>query len=272
MDRQGNVYVAENCTIRKVTSNGVVTTLAGSAGQAGSVDGAGSAARFSHPEGVAVDGEGNVFVADTQNCTIRKVTSSGVVTTLAGDASRRSGLYNGFGGYEDGSGSKAWFNLPSGVAVDGEGNVFVADTYNDTIRKMTSHGLVTRLAGSAGVAALREQLPNWGSTDGTGSEARFHYPHGLALDSVGNLFVADTGNHTIRKVARSGVVTTLAGSAYMGGSRRLDLGYPAGGQGDGTGAEARFNQPIAVAVDGEGNVFVADTENCTIRKMTSALG
>ena len=244
VDSAGNVFVADttNHTIRKVTSAGVVTTLAGLAGSSGSTDGTGSAARFNFPTSVAVDTAGNVFVADSSNHTIRKVTSAGVVTTLAGLA--------GSSGSTDGTGSAARFNFPYGVAVDTTGNVFVADTGNHTIRKVTSAGVVTTLAGLAGSS---------GSTDGTGSAARFNSPYGVAVDTTGNVFVADTdGNHTIRKVTSAGVVTTLAGLAGSSGST------------DGTGSAARFNIPWGVSVDSAGNVFVADTGNNTIRKVTSA--
>ncbi len=243
VDSAGNVYVADNAnsTIRKVTPAGVVTTLAGSAGSSGTNDGVGSAARFSSPNGVAVDSAGNVYVADTGNQTIRKVTPAGVVTTLAGSPGQT--------GSSDGTGSSAKFSQPFGVAVDSAGNVYVADYYNDTIRKVTPAGVVTTLAGSPGQT---------GSSDGTGSNARFYYPRGVAVDSAGNVYVADYYNSTIRKVTPAGVVTTLAGSPRHAGSS------------DGTGSNARFFWPYGVAVDSAGNVYVADTGNSTIRKVTPA--
>ena len=183
VDTAENVYVADtyNQTIRKVTSAGVVTTLAGTAESSGSTDGTGSAARFTFPYRVAVDTAGNVFVADTDNNTIRKVTSAGVVTTLAGSA--------GNSGSDDGTGSGARFDHPFGIAVGTAGNVFVADNANHTIRKITSAGVVTTLAGLAG---------SYGSTNGTGLAARFYNPRGLAVDTAGNVYVADTLNQTIR--------------------------------------------------------------------------
>ena len=247
VDNAGNVYVADsrNNTLRKVTPVGLVTTLAGSAGGIGNVDGTGSAARFDQPNSVAVDSVGNAYVADTDNNAIRKVTAMGVVTTLAG----------GVWGVADGTGKSAGFDFPSGIAVDSAGNVYVADTSSSTIRKVTSAGVVTTLAGVAGPE-------NRGSTDGTGSEARFNEPTGIVVDSVGNVYVADWGNVTIRKMTQTGVVTTLAGKPGTSGSA------------DGMGSAARFSGPWGVAVDGAGNVYVTDISvangNNTIRKVTPA--
>ena len=273
VDSGGNLYVAEygNGTIRKVTpvgANWVVTTLAGRAtGSVGSADGTGSAARFDYPAGVAVDSAGNVYVADDYNSTIRKVTSAGVVTTLA------TGFHYPWGVAVDTNGNvyvgdqlndairkvtpagevttlATGFNDPSGVAVDSAGNVYVADSYNDTVRKVTPAGVVTTLAGLAG---------NAGSADGTGSAARFDNPTGVAVDSAGNVYVADEGNSTIRKVTPVGAsweVTTLVGSASTYGDA------------DGTNSAARFKDPYFVAVDTNGNVYATDSANDTIRKIT----
>ncbi|HXI13097.1 MAG TPA: hypothetical protein VNM92_10700 [Thermoanaerobaculia bacterium] len=242
-DSSGNVYVADssNHTIRKITPAGAVTTLAGLAGSSGSDDGTGSAARFRSPVGVATDSSGNVYVADTSNHTIRKITPAGAVTTLAGLAGSFASA--------DGTGSAARFAAPSGVATDSSGNVYVADLFNSTIRKITPAGAVTTLAGLA---------ESGGSTDGTGSAARFGEPAGLATDSSGNVYVADSSNHTIRKITTAGAVTTLAGLADFFNS----------GSADGTGSAARFNRPYGVATDSSGNVYVADSSNHTIRKIT----
>ena len=225
------------------------TTLAGLAGVGGTNDGTGSSARFRFPSGVAVDSAGNVYVADQANHTIRKVTTNGVVTTLAGLA----GSY----GSADGNGNAARFNNPNGVAVDGTGNVYVADTGNNTIRKMTPAGIVMTLAGLGGSA---------GSTNGTGSSARFNHPTALAVDGAGNVYVADTWNQTIRKLTQDGAVTTLAGLAQFSNTNTATNGIS--GYADGTGSAARFNEPSGVAVDGDGNVYVADSANSTIRKIT----
>jgi len=242
VDSTGNVYVADtnNYTFRKITPGGVVTTLAGTAGSSGSADGTGSAARFYYPYGVAVDSASNLYVTDSSNHTIRTITAAGVVTTLAGTA--------GSPGSADGTGSAARFNSPIGVAVDSAGNVYAGDYASHTIRKIAAGGVVTTLAGTAGSS---------GSADGTGSAARFYWPEGVAVDSAANVYVADYANHTIRKVTAGGVVTTLAGTAGNSGSA------------DGIGSEGRLNAPVGVAVDNVGNVYVADYANHTIRKVTA---
>jgi serine/threonine-protein kinase len=195
VDTAGNVYVADsgNNQIRKVTPAGVVTTLAGKSA-AGSEDGVGANANFNQPSGVAVDAAGNVFVADGQNCEIRKITPAGLVTTLAGSK-------DVLGGHADGSGATANFYLPYGVAVDGSGNIYVADSGNNEIRKITPAGEVTTVAGN----------PMRGDADGARAGAGFYSPFGVAVDGAGNLYVADAGNREVRKVTRAGIVTTLAG-------------------------------------------------------------
>ena len=241
-DAAGNLYVVDafNSTIRKITPAGEVTTLAGQAGSSGSADGSGSAARFIYPSGIACDAAGNLYVTDFGN-TIRKITLAGAVTTLAGKAGPRDSA--------DGSGAAARFSNPTGIAGDAAGNLYVADTFNSTIRKITPAGKVTTLAGKAG---------SLGSADGSGTAARFYYPTGIAGDAAGNLCVADTLNSTIRKITPAGEVTTLAGNAGSPGSA------------DGSGAAARFNWPLGIAGDAAGNLYVADTFNSTIRKITPA--
>lgn len=241
-DKAGNVYVADtyNQTIRKITPTGTVSTLAGRVGTPGSVDGTGTAARFFNPYGVATDPAGNVYVPDHDNHTIRKITSTGTVTTLAGIAATT--------GVEDGIGTAARFNNPVGIATDSVGNIYVGDVHSHTIRKISTTGAVTTLAGVAGRV---------GSADGMGPLASFNLPYGVATDSSGNVFVADYGNHTIRKITSEGTVTTFAGTAGQPGSV------------DATGKDARFNFPYSVAADHLGNIYVADRANHTIRKITS---
>ncbi len=238
VDKAGNIYVADSYTIRKITPTGGVSTLAGKAGTPGTVDGAGSEARFSVPSGVAVDDAGNVYVADMY--TIRKITPAGVVSTLAGTPRHA--------GSADGTGASARFSDQNkGLAVDKEGNVYVTDTYNNTIRKITPAGVVTTVAGTAGQA---------GATDGLGAEALFNRPQGIGMDKEGNFYVADTYNNTIRKITPAGVVTTVAGAV---GQRGIV---------DGLGGNARFNDPQGIAVDDQNNIYVADRGNQVIRRMS----
>ncbi len=205
VDGSNNVYVADtlNHRIRKITSNGVVTTLAGG-GTTGTPcpgttvttatcrDGAGTSAQFNSPTGVAVDKSGNVYVADRDNHRIRKITSTGVVSTLAGTGIKDDGTAGG--DFRDGVGTSAQFNSPTGVAVvDKSGNVYVADRDNHRIRKITSNGVVTTLAGTGTQGANDD-------TATTGDKAQFKVPTGVAVDKSGNVYVADTQNHRIRKI------------------------------------------------------------------------
>ena len=222
-------------TTSPVNPNPVVITLAGS-GTAGNTNGTGTAASFNDPYGVAVDGSGNMYVADHRNNLIRKITPAGVVTTLAGSGST---------GSTNGTGTAASFNYPGGIAVDGSGNVYVGDTGNNLIRKITPAGVVTTLAGSG----------SEGSANETGTAASFRSPWGVAVDGSDNVYVADPNNNLIRKITSAGVVTTLAGSGSSGST-------------NGTGTAASFRSPWGVAVDGSGNVYVADRSNHLIRKIT----
>jgi sugar lactone lactonase YvrE len=234
VDAIGNVYVADyqNHRIRKITATGVVTTIAGST--AGFLDATGTLAQFNGPVGIKIDANGNLYVSDLGNHKIRKITPAGLVSTLAGSIQ----------GFAEGAGSAAQFSNPYDLAVDGSGNVYVADDSNNRIRKITPTGVVTTLAGSS--------TP--GFADGTGNIAQFNRPVGIAADAIGNVYVADFDNHKIRKITPTGVVTTLAGSTA--------------GFADGTGTAAQFSNPRSVAVDAGGNVYVADQNNYRIRKIT----
>ncbi len=238
-DASGNIYVGDQSSqlIRKITPNGTVSTLAGSYLATGANNATGTSATFFNPGGVAVDASGNVYVADVDNNQIRKITSGGLVTTLAGNTTPGSNNANGIA---------ASFRGPYGVAVDASGNVYVADTGNNLIRKITPSGDVTTLAGSG----------NPDSTNGTGTAASFNNSYGIAVDASGNVYVADSGNNLIRKITPTGKVTTLAGSGVAS-----DL--------DGTGIAAAFYNPRGIALDASGNIYVADTDNQLIRKVTS---
>lgn len=243
IDATGNIFVADswNELIRKVTPSGLVTTIAGQVGVSGYADGQGTNAIFNNPVGIAVDSADNLYVADMMNSVIRKITPDGTVSTFAGQA--------GSNGSVDATGSAARFYFPDGVAVDTNGNVYVADSVNETIRKITPGGTVSTLAGLA---------RSYGSADGTGSAARFHNPTALAVDTAGNVYVADEVNETVRKVTPNGVVTTLAGFPESAGAS------------DGTGNAARFDNLNGLAVDMDGNIYVADTGNNAIRKISPA--
>lgn len=234
VDSSGNVYVGEgNTRIRKITPAGIVTTLAGSS-PAGFADGTGTNAKFYDIHGLAVDSAGNVYVTDAGNRRIRKIGSTGVVTTFAG---------NGDYGVVDGTGTNASVNSPDGIAVDSAGNVYFADS--NRIRKITPGGVVTTIAGST-----------FGFNDATGTNAQFYAPKQIAVDSGGNLYIADSSNYKIRKMTPSWVVTTIAGN-----------GTPA--YTDGTGTNAQFLYPQGVAVDSSGNVYVADN-GTRIRKINTS--
>jgi len=183
-------------------------------------------------------------VADTENHRIRKLTPTGEVSTLAG--SDKSGFPGG--DFADGKGKEAWFFMPTGITIDIAGNLYVADTGNSRIRKVTPEGVVSTFAGSVD-----------GFMDGKGSAARFNRLLGLTMDKDGNLYVADGGNHRIRKVSPQGEVSTVAGSAE---------GFGKGAYVDGKGSEARFEHPYGIAIDAAGNLYVAEGRNHRIRKVS----
>lgn len=216
-----------------------VTTVAGLAKQAGSVDGTGPAARFNRPMGIALAPDGTLYVADANNHTIRRITPTGIVTTFVGKAGAKGSL--------DGTGAAARFNSPVGLALDAQGALYVADAANQLIRKVTPAGVVTTLAGEAGTK---------GNADGLGEQARFNYPHSLAVGASGVIYVTDTDNHTIRRITAAGEVTTIAGAAAKKGSA------------DGAGTGARFFHPSGIAVNAPGTLFVVDNGNHTIRTIS----
>jgi len=293
IDSADNIYVADsrNNRIRKVSPDGTVITIAGS-GKDGSGDGKGPSASFFFPVALAVGANGTVYVADTHNSLIRKIAPDGTVTTLVGrdqpvkkdlsdslqkldnpygiavgkdgtvyftdwgkdlvckispDGKLSEVAGDGAPGAEDGVGHAASFYLPEGIAVDKKGTLYVADCYNNMIRKISSTGAVTTLAGRAG-------KHNMGSKDGKGAAASFNHPCGIALDNKGNVYVADVGNNKIRKITPDGVVSTLAGTGQRGLA-------------NGDAKVASFNRPFGVAVDEVGDVYVADYQNNLIRKI-----
>ena len=282
VDSKGNVYVSDsfNNYIRQITPAGVVTTFAGN-GTSGYTDGPAANAQFYAPQGLAFDANGNLYVADLGNNVIRKITPAGVVSTFAGNGTR---------GYVDGAGTIAEFNGPHGIAFDTKGNLFVADRANNSIREVSSAGLVSSFAGNRTAGYL----------DATSISAVFNNPNGVAVDANGNVYVADQGNSAIRKITSAGVVTTLAGgpsqTAILNfpsaitldakaniyivdeGGRMLEYtttnalyslagGFNVFGFVDGTNATVQFNNPQAIAVDAGGAFYIADQYNNAIRKM-----
>jgi hypothetical protein len=246
-DTSGNLFVSDmyNYAIREITSpisTATVTTFAGVVGTTGTANGTTTAAYFNYPRGIAIDSSNNIYVADTNNSTVRAITSAGVVTTLAG--------YAGTTGYTNGTSSAANFNYPSGVATDGT-YVFVADTLNNQIRKIViSSGVVTNLAGHASGSS--------GYTNATGTSAYFNTPIGIATDGT-NVYVVDFGNHAIRQIVIStGVVTTLAGNGTSG--------YV-----NATGTSAYFSNPIGIAYY-SGNLYVTDQSGTHIRVVSTSTG
>jgi sugar lactone lactonase YvrE len=207
----------------------------------GSADGTGKSAEFAGPAGIAIGPDGNIYVVDTYSSRIRKITPSGVVTTIAGSSD----------GYADGMGTEAKFYRPKGIAISPNGTMYIADYANSKIRTISPSGVVSTLTGGA-----------QGYVDGTLSEARFNGPEGLELASDGTLYVVESFGNRVRKISTSGIVTTLAGKSYPDGSTP-------GGRNDGTGLEAEFYQPIGIAISADGSLYVSDYSNSKIRKITA---
>jgi sugar lactone lactonase YvrE len=244
VDSFGNIFIADkyNNRIRKVSSSGIITTVAGNGTEGFSGDnGPATSAQLDYPYGVAVDSKGNLFIADYYSCRIRKVSPSGIITTVAGPGSPSVGLGDG------GSATSALLICPTGVAVD-SGSLFIVETNNNRIRKVSPSGIITTVAGGG----------NSGLGDGgSATSAQLYNPSGVAIDSTGNLFIADTENHRVRKVSSSGVITTVAGGGEYGPY-------------SGPATSARLYNPSGVAIDSAGNLFIADTGNYSIRKVSTS--
>jgi sugar lactone lactonase YvrE len=233
-DSNGNIYFSEanGSKIRKINTSGNVTIFAGSS--QGFNNAQGTNARFAIPLGMAIDSNNNIYVAEGSNHKIRKIDTSGNVTTFAGSSS----------GFNDAQGTSAQFSSPSGIAIGPDGNFYVADSSNNRIRKIDTSGNVTTVAGTT----------TSGSTNANGTNAKFSFPVGIAVGNDGVIYVAETGNNRIRKIDTSGNVTTLTGSTS--------------GYADGALTSAKFNVPQALTVASDGNVYVADTVNNRIRKIS----
>jgi serine/threonine protein kinase, bacterial len=244
-DEKGNLYITEyrSSIIRKIDSKGNVSILAGQPMKTGFADGKAKESLIDRPHGIAIDKKGNVFFCDMKNQLIRKIDNKGFVSTVAGE--------KGKAGMKDGVGKNAQFNQPEGIVVDSQGNLFVADTYNFTVRKIDKNNVVTTFAGVVGKA---------GYADGNSKNALFNMPIGIAIDKKDNLFVVDAiydsekqGNSIIRKIDAKGNVTTYAGVQGKSGHK------------DGKLQKSIFNKPVGISVANDGTIFVADTEADLIR-------
>ena len=234
-DANGNIYVSDeqDPRIRKISPDGIVSTYAGSA-DAGFADGRADIAQFQPGSAIASDPQGNVYVADVLNNRIRKITVSGDVITIAGD---------GTAGFKDGNGTTTKFNYPASIAIDSQGNLYVTDAFNFRVRKITPNGDVSTLAGNG----------QDGTVDGSTTNSEFSDNlNDLITDTIGNVYVED--GPLIRKISSQGNVTTIAGSV---------IGFK-----DGDGLSAKFNLPIGIAIDTNGNLYVADVNNNRIRKIS----
>jgi NHL repeat len=243
VDRQGNVYIAtyQDSRVRKVSAAGTISTFAGTGQPGFSGDGGpATSARLYAPKGVAVDGQGNVYIADSNNFRVRKVSPGGAITTFAG------GGKPGFLG-DGGPATLATLRNPFGVAVDGQGNVYIADTDNMRVRKVSSGGTITTIAGTG--------VQGSSGDGGPATSALLRFPYGLAVDGQGNVYIADSGNNRVRKVSRGGTITTFAGT---GANNFSGDGGPA--------TTAQLQIPRDVALDGQGNVYIADG-NYRLRKV-----
>ena len=245
VDASDNLFIVDwgNNRIRKVDTNGIITTMAGNSSGGYSGDGGvATNASLNQPFGAAVDASGNLFIADMGNNVIRKVNPNGIITTVAGNG---SGGYSGDGG----AATNASLNQPFGAAVDASGKLFIADTVNSVIREVNPNGTITTVAGNGS--------GGYSGDGGAATNASLNQPFGAALDASGNLFIADWGNNIIRKVDTNGIITTVAGNG--------SYGYTGDG---GAATNASLNQPFGVAVDASGDLFIADYNN-VIRKVST---
>jgi sugar lactone lactonase YvrE len=245
VDQTGNVYVGDwNSTVRRISPDGNVTTVAGKPGEKGLIDGAGADARFNSVPGLAVDSASNIYAADFYNHAIRKITPDGTVSTIAG----------GNWGYEDGVGREAQFVWPNGITLDAAGTILITDLFAENIRKITPDGVVTTVAGPHGAAISGAGFQQ---VDGVGSAARFWMPSSIAAGPGGNMYVADWNNRTIRKITPDTAVTTFAGATKTRGTN------------DGPALAARFYSPQSLVLDAHTNIYVLERVHGTLRKISA---
>ncbi len=245
VDSIGNIYISSGYRIRKVTTSGLITTIGGNGGAHYNGDGGLAADAGMDPYGVAFDGAGNLYFADLSNSRIRKVSSSGIITTVAGTGTWG---YTGNGG----PATAAQINYPSALTVDGSGNIYFTDGDNNVVRKVSSSGIITTVAGSGA-------MPGYSGDGGPAISAQLAFPMGLAVDRLGNLYLSDVNNNRVRKVNTSGIITTIAGTGT------------AGFAGDGGPAtSALLNSPAGIDVDSAGNLYITDAGNSVIRRIDGA--
>ncbi len=260
IDAAGNLFIADYARhrIRKVSYGGVITTIAGTGTAGFSGDGGlATNAMLDNPTGIAVDRDGNLFIADSYNQRIRKVGPDGNISTVAGSGIRASG-YTDIG--DGGPAINAKLQFPERVAIDGNGNLLISDTGDGLIRKVAVNGIITTVAGNIPYGGA----PGGFSGDGgLATSARLNSPTGITVDAGGNLFVADRVNARIRKISTDGIITTVAGGGYIGG---FSVGF---GGDNGLAISAIMNAPDGVAVDGNGNIFIGDENNIRIRKVAA---
>ena len=245
-DDSGSIYIADqgNNVIRKVTTTGIISTYAGTGVAAYSGDsGLATAAALNSPTGVTIDGRGNLYIADKGNNCIRKITTAGIILTVAGNGSPG---YSGNGG----PAIAAQLNAPSGVAIDGVGNLYIADYANNVVRKVDTSGIISLYAGTG--------TPGYTGDGFAATLAMLNSPVGIAVDAAGDLFIADNGNHVVRKVNLSGIISTVAGTGTLGNS----------GDG-GLATAALLNAPYGIALDASGNIYISDQGNQRIRRINT---
>jgi sugar lactone lactonase YvrE len=255
MDSTGNLYFSDsnNSVIRKITPRGTITTVAGNgtAGYNGDNIPA-TSAELSLPHGLVVDGTGNLYIADTDNNRIRMVTPGGTITTVAGNGyTVPNGINGGYNG-DNIPATSAELNLPLGVAVDGAGNLYIADQSNHRIREVTTSGIITTVAGTG--------VPGYNGDNIAATSAELNYATGVAVDGTGDLYIADEDNLRVRMVSPSGVITTVAGNGYFTGSGTHGDGGPA--------ISAELDRPISVTLDAASNLYIADVSNARVREVS----
>ncbi len=243
IDAKGNIIIADsnNDRVRKVDEQGIITTIAGNGEEGYSGDGGPATEASLSPTDIDIDPNGNIIIADCNNHRIRKINEQGIITTIAGNGKEG---YSGDGG----PATEASLKYPSGITVDATGNIFIVDSWNQCIRKINPQGIITTIAGN--------RKTGYSGDGGFATEASLDYPLAATVDDDGNIFIVDQGNDRIRKVDKRRIITTIAGNG--------EEGYSGDG---GHATEASLRTPVNVALDRDGNIFIADLHNHCIRKV-----